>query len=257
MSHDVKKNKLLKKIIGLLGYKIINKESAKTERLIESLAFNCSDFIKYLIKEKNVNQVIQVGANDGESDDFLRDSINKDTKVLLIEPIKSAFAELKKNYSNFINIEFINKAVDINKGKKKIYSVNPKHYDYYKKKYDSKEVSWLTVLASFEKNHLKNHGVKSNHIHSTEIDCVTFNELILQYNFNQLGLLVIDTEGYDSILVTNFIQSTNIKPVIIFEWIHMKINDAQDLIELLKANNYKFLKVGKDLICLQNSFIFS
>lgn len=257
MSHDVKKNKLLKKIIGLLGYKIINKESAKTERLIESLAFNCSDFIKYLIKEKNVNQVIQVGANDGESDDFLRDSINKDTKVLLIEPIKSAFSELKKNYSNFINIEFINKAVDINKGKKKIYSVNPKHYDYYKKKYDSKEVSWLTVLASFEKNHLKNHGVKSNHIHSTEIDCVTFNELILQYNFNQLGLLVIDTEGYDSILVTNFIQSTNIKPVIIFEWIHMKINDAQDLIELLKANNYKFLKVGKDLICLQNSFIFS
>ena len=123
MSHDVKKNKLLKKIIGLLGYKIINKESAKTERLIESLAFNCSDFIKYLIKEKNVNQVIQVGANDGESDDFLRDSINKDTKVLLIEPIKSAFSELKKNYSNFINIEFINKAVDINKGKKKIYSV--------------------------------------------------------------------------------------------------------------------------------------
>ena len=257
MSHDVKKNKLLKKIIGLLGYKIINKESAKTERLIESLAFNCSDFIKYLIKEKNVNQVIQVGANDGESDDFLRDSINKDTKVLLIEPIKSAFAELKKNYSNFINIEFINKAIDINKGKKKIYSVNPKHYDYYKKKYDSNDVSWLTVLASFEMNHLIKHGVKSNHIHSTEIDCITFNELILQYNFNQLGLLVIDTEGYDSILVTNFIQSTNIKPVIIFEWVHMKINDAKDLIKLLKANNYKLLKIGKDLICLQNSFIFS
>ncbi len=42
----LKKNKLLKKIIGILGYKIIDKESAKTERLIESLSFNCSDFIK-------------------------------------------------------------------------------------------------------------------------------------------------------------------------------------------------------------------
>ena len=141
--------------------------------------------------------------------------------------------------------------------KKKIYSVNPKHYEYYKKKYDSKDVSWLTVLASFEKNHLKNHGVKLNHINSSEIDCVTFNELILQYNLNQLGLLVIDTEGYDSILVKNFIQSSKVRPIIIFEWIHMKINDAQDLVELLKANNYKFLKVGKDLICLQNSFVFS
>ena len=86
---------------------------------------------------------------------------------------------------------------------------------------------------------------------------MTFNELILQYNLNQLGLLVIDTEGYDSILVKNFIQSSKVRPIIIFEWIHMKINDAQDLVELLKANNYKFLKVGKDLICLQNSFVFS
>ena len=119
MSHDVKKNKLLKKIIGILGYKIIDKESAKTERLIESLSLHCSDFIKFLIKEKKVNQVIQVGANDGKSDDFLRDSINKDTKVILVEPIKSAFSELKKNYSDFTNVEFINKAIDIKNGKKK------------------------------------------------------------------------------------------------------------------------------------------
>ena len=98
MSHDVKKNKLLKKIIGLLGYKIINKESAKTERLIDSFNFNITDFIKFLINSKKIKEVIQIGANDGKSDDFLRDSIAKDTKVLLVEPIESAFVELKKNY---------------------------------------------------------------------------------------------------------------------------------------------------------------
>ncbi len=257
MSHDVKKNKLLKKFLGIIGYKILPKDTIKTERFIESSALNSSDFIKYFIKEKKINQAIQIGANDGKSDDFFRDSINKDTKVLLVEPIKSAFSELQKNYSDFTNVKFINKAIDITKGKKKIYSVNPKYYDYYKKKYNSQNVSWLNVLSSFQKAHLKNHGVKLNHILSTEIDCVTFNELISEYNFNQLGILVIDTEGYDNILVKNFIQSTKIRPIIIFEWIHIKISDAHDLVELLKANNYKFLKIGKDLICLQNSFVFS
>jgi len=111
MSHDVKKNKLLKKIIGFLGYKIVDKKSAKTERLIESLSFSSGDFIKFLINTKKINEIIQIGANDGKSDDFLRESINKDTKVLLVEPIESAFIELKKNYSGYNNVKFINKAL--------------------------------------------------------------------------------------------------------------------------------------------------
>jgi len=120
MNHDVKKYKLVKKIFGILGYKLLPKEMIKTERFIESFANSCSDFIKFLIKEKKINQIIQVGANDGKSDDFLRGSINKDTKIVLVEPIESAFSELKKNYSDFTNVEFVNKAIDINNGKKKI-----------------------------------------------------------------------------------------------------------------------------------------
>jgi len=254
MSHDLKADKFLKKILGSLGYKIFPKDTVKTERFIESLSINCGDLIKLLIDKKKINNVMQVGANDGKSDDFLRSSINKDTKVLLIEPIESAFLDLKNNYSDFTNVEFINKAIDIEKGKKKIYSVSPTHYDYYKKKYNSKDVSWLTVLASFEESHLINHGVKPNHIHSTDVDCTTFKDLIEQYNFNKLDLLIIDTEGYDNVLVKNFLEDTKIRPLIIFEWIHMKKNDAKNVIELLEANNYKFFKLNKDLICIQNNY---
>ena len=209
MSHDLKADKFLKKILGSLGYKIFPKDTVKTERFIESLSINCGDLIKLLIDKKKINNVMQVGANDGKSDDFLRSSINKDTKVILVEPIESVFLDLKNNYSDFTNVEFINKAIDIKKGKKKIYSVNPVNYDYYKKKFQSEDVNWLTVLASFEESHLKNHGVKSNHIQSTDVDCTTFNDLIREYNFNKLDLLIIDTEGYDNILVKNFIEEIN------------------------------------------------
>ena len=257
MSHDIKKNKLLKKFLGLFGFKILPKDTVKTERIIESYTFNCSDLIKFLVNEKKIDQIIQVGANDGKSDDFLRNSINKNTKVLLVEPIKSAFLELKKNYSDYNNVEFINKALDIKQGKKKIYSVNPDYYENYKKKYESNDVSWLTVLASFEKDHLIKHGIKKNHIHSVDVDCITFNDLILQYNFDKLGLLVMDTEGYDSVLVKDFIENSKLRPVIIFEWIHMKKEIAENIINLLKVNNYELIKINKDLICFQNNFLFS
>ena len=257
MSHDVKKNKFLKKILGALGFKILPKETIKTERYIESSSLNSGDFIKLLISTKKIDYIIQIGANDGKSDDFLRSSINLDTNLLLVEPIKSAFDELEKNYSGYKNVKFINKAIDVVTGKKNIFSVDPKYYNFYEKKYKSKDVSWLTVLASFHKEHLEYHGVKSNHIQSTEIDCINFKELIEQYDFQKLDLLVVDTEGYDDVLITNFIQNTDIRPIIILEWIHIKKNKAEELIELLKSNNYKFLKLSKDLICIQNNQLFN
>jgi len=72
-----------------------------------------------------------------------------------------------------------------------------------------------------------------------------------------LGLLVIDTEGYDYVLVKNFIENIKLQPVIIFEWIHMNKNETKNLINLLKINNYQILKIKKDLICFQNNFFFN
>ena len=112
-------------------------------------------------------------------------------------------------------------------------------------------------VPKYHKEHLEYHGVKSNHIQSTEIDCINFKELIEQYHFQKLDLLVVDTEGYDDVLITNFIQNTDIRPIIILEWIHIKKNKAEELIELLKSNNYKFLKLNKDLICIQNNQLFN
>ena len=76
MTHDVKKNKLLKKILGALGFKIFPKETIKTERFIESSSINSGDLIKLLINKKKINNIIQIGANDGKSDDFLSNSIS-------------------------------------------------------------------------------------------------------------------------------------------------------------------------------------
>ncbi len=134
MSHDIKKFKFLKKLIGLIGYKLIDKDSAKVERSVEKYSIKVEDFLFPLIKEKKIKKVIQVGANDGKSDDFLFKFLNQDIDAILIEPIDGAFKKLEENCKSFNKVKCLNKAVDLTSGEKKIYTLDLEFKDYYKKK---------------------------------------------------------------------------------------------------------------------------
>ncbi len=256
MSHDIKKFKLLKKIIGAIGYKLIDKKSAKSERIIENFSLKIEDILKHLIRKKKIKKIIQIGANDGKSDDFLFNCFDDNLEAILIEPIEDAFKKLEKNYENFVKAKCLNLAVDIDNKSKEIFCVNKKFYEFYKKKYNEVNVEWLDVLSSFNKKHLINHGIKEKHIVSKFIECKTISELINQYNFQNFDLLIIDIEGYDLVILNNFIQTINIKPMIIFEWIHAQKNDIEKLLIELEGLNYKFLRIGRDLICFQRDFLF-
>ena len=61
MSHDLKKFKLIKKIIGILGYKIINKNIAKTERVLDGSILSTQEVIKKLINTNLINKIVQIG----------------------------------------------------------------------------------------------------------------------------------------------------------------------------------------------------
>lgn len=256
MSHDIKKFKLLKKIIGAIGYKLIDKKSAKSERIIENFSLKIEDILKHLIRKKKIKKIIQIGANDGKSDDFLFNCFDNNLEAILIEPIEDAFKKLEKNYENFVKAKCLNLAVDIDNKNKEIFCVNKKYHEFYKKKYNEVNVEWLDVLSSFNKKHLINHGIKEKHIVSKFIECKTISELINQYSFQNLDLLIIDVEGYDLVILNNFIQTINIKPMIIFEWIHAQKNDIEKLLIELEGLNYEFLRIGRDLICYQKDFLF-
>ena len=54
MSHDLKKFKFLKKIIGSIGYKLIDKKSVKTERVIDNLSVKIENILQTLINKKKL-----------------------------------------------------------------------------------------------------------------------------------------------------------------------------------------------------------
>ena len=159
-------NKILKKIVGVFDYKLVEKNLIKNNRLIHSKSIlNLNLILKKIFDNQKIKCLIQIGANDGSRFDELNIFIKKyKIKSVLVEPINEYFEDLKRNYKNFENVYFENSAITVGTKKKEIFVVNNKNINDYDEH--------IKGISSFDKNHLIKHGVKSNHILKKKINCI-------------------------------------------------------------------------------------
>ena len=126
-------NKILKKIVGVFDYKLVEKNLIKNNRLIHSKSIlNLNLILKKIFDSQKIKCLIQIGANDGSRFDELNIFIKKyKIKSVLVEPINEYFEELKKNYKNFENVYCENSAITVGTKEKEIFVVNNKNLDDY------------------------------------------------------------------------------------------------------------------------------
>ncbi len=236
--------KLLKKITGALGFKIIDKNLVKNERLIRNYNYlTLSKILKKLFDTGIINSVIQIGSNDGVRFDHLNQFIKKYIPfTIFIEPIKLHFEELKKNYPKNKNFIFENLAISVNNEIQALYKVidgKVKFYDEH-----------IMGITSFDKNHLIKHGVKNRHIEKVKVNSLSIKDLLKKYSIKSFDLLFIDTEGYDPNIVLDFIETCEMRPIILFEYIHAKNDILKKTLKLLEDKKFDIFKIDENLICL-------
>ncbi len=236
--------KFLKKIIGALGYKIIEKNLIKNERLISNYTYLTVDkILKDLFLEDQIKSVIQIGSNNGKRFDNLNFFIKEYMpKVIFVEPIKSNFADLKKNYHSHKNFIFENLAISVNNEVYKLFKVKDSKLHLYDEH--------ILGITSFDQNHLIKHGVKKNHIETEKVESISIKSLINKHSINNFDLLFIDTEGYDANIVFDFLNNSEIRPIIFFEYIHTNHKILDKTLELLKLKKYILFKVEENIFCL-------
>ena len=235
--------KLLKKICGLIGFKLIDKDLIKNERIVSKFSYrNLNDIVNKLFSNNLINSLIQIGANDGLRFDMLNKYIKKfSPKAILVEPILKNFEDLKSNYYNQNNIFFENSAISVNNEVDYLYKVDEKKLRFYS--------DHVIGISSFDKTHLIKHGISRFHIKKEKVDSISFIELIKKYSINNLDLLMIDAEGYDGNIVIDFLSNSSLRPVIIFEYIHIKNKLFEKMINLINSKNYFLFKIDENLIC--------
>jgi FkbM family methyltransferase len=237
-------SKVLKKFCGILGYKLLPKNYIKNKNYLSKFSFlNLEQIISSLVERKIINSLIQIGANDGISHDHVHNIIKKfKLESLLLEPIKKYYVDLQNNYSNYENVRFENSALSINNEILFLYKVNPKYFNKYG--------TLSSGISSFYKEHLLKHGIKKKHIIQEKVNQISFDELLKKYNISSFDLLLIDTEGYDCHIVNDFfLKIKKIRPIIIFEWSHIKNIEFENTLNTIIDNNYSFFPIGNDIFC--------
>jgi FkbM family methyltransferase len=237
-------NKVLKKVCGIFGYKLLPKNYIKNKNYLSKLSsLNLEKIILNLAEKKIINSLIQIGANDGISHDHLHSVIKQfRLESLLLEPIKKYFLDLQNNYSNYDNVRFENSALSINNEILFLYKVNHEYFNKYG--------TLSSGISSFYKEHLLKHGIKTKHIIQEKVNQISFNELLKKYSINNFDLLLIDAEGYDCHIVNDFfLKVKKIRPIIIFEWSHIKNIDLENTLDKIIKNNYSFFPIGDDIFC--------
>jgi FkbM family methyltransferase len=237
-------SKILKKFCGIFGYKLLPKYYVKNKNYLSNLSsLNLKKIIQDLVEKKIINSLIQIGANDGVTHDHLHDVIKKfRLQSLLLEPINEPFLNLTSSYLNFENVRLENSALSINNEILFLYRVNPE--------YSEKYGTLPTGITSFYKQHLVKHGIKKKHIIQEKVNQISIDELLKKYNISSFDLLAIDTEGYDCNIVNDFFfKIKNIRPIILFEWSHIKENELQETLNKMLKNNYLFFPLADDIFC--------
>lgn len=195
--------------------------------------------------------IIQIGSYIGNTDnDPLFDSIDSMTRLFLVEPVPLFFEILKKNYAEthpdyYSNIVFINEAVSTYKGVIEMYVPSMKN--------DFKQFpSWAPQLASVCSDHINRHiqmnpqnGLENLKMETIQVPSTTLNSIISDHQISSIHTLQIDTEGhdYDILMHYDFV----IKPrKIIFEHVHMPLDNYQKLEEKLDNLGYEFDSIDNE-----------
>ena len=240
-------SKLLKKVVGALGYKLFDKNYVVNTRLISNnSSLNIKTLLNYFFENGYIENLIQIGANDGENFDELSYFIKRfKTESILVEPIYEHIQKLKETYSSHTNIKLENVAIFEEEEKKYLFSVKKEFREIYG--------NHAKAISSFTSNHLLKHGIKKKHIEKIEVKSISINQLLEKYKINKVDLFYCDAEGYDGNIVLGLLKSKIQCKIIIFEYIHVEKEKLEDVLNFLKKENFKYFSVKENLFCFKNT----
>lgn len=176
---------------------------------------------------------LQIGAFDGVRNDDLRPLIMAHRlRSVLVEPQVAAFTRLRETYRDQPQVTLLQAAIGEREGEREL---------YYRR-------GTASQAASFNREHLRRHGIPDDEIVAERVACHTVAEVLRRGGLDHVDLIQIDAEGHDWPIIRS-IDFSRVQPAILrFEHHHMTNRDADACLELLARHGYRFLPERQDII---------
>tara|TARA_R110002020_G_scaffold91748_1_gene222693 strand:- start:426 stop:1019 length:594 start_codon:yes stop_codon:yes gene_type:complete len=183
---------------------------------------------------------IEVGTSDFAS--LTSQKCYRDKLGISIEPVKKLLDRLPIS-ENHIKVC---KALDITSGKKDFYKYIDEYLDIPANSGDKhayeRGMSCLATTDNLEKRITS--SVRNDRFEITQVETITWSQLIEEYDIGSVDYLKIDTEGYDAYLLIE-LRKTILRPDRIkFEYCHHSEEILQEVLELW--SDYKIERKTKN-----------
>jgi FkbM family methyltransferase len=188
--------------------------------------------------------LIQVGANDGVSNDFLFHFLKEHKPCgIAIEPLRDLYDKLVLNYSVFPQVLPVNKAVHAEQKKVTLYRVDPARLNGLP--------AWASGIGSLDPAHHKRSGTSTEHIISEEAEADHLMRIVESHPLPApADLLQIDVEGYD-LEVLKQVDFKRLHPKIIrMEYVNLPLQGVEEAVRLMKAHGYYCFYDDLDVIAV-------
>jgi hypothetical protein len=109
------------------------------------------------------------------------------------------------------------------------------------------------MAASFDRQHLRKHGISDRDIIVQPVPCHTVESVLRLAGMTLVDLLQIDAEGYDWPIIRS-IDFARVRPRMIrFEYRHMTDTDADACLAHLASQGYQFILELNDIIAVRDA----
>jgi len=199
------------------------------------------------IATKGLSTFMQIGANDGYRSDPLNLAIFlHGLHGVFVEPQQHYCEQLKKTYANFEGLQFVQCAIAEKRGQMKIFSLDCS---------SGSLPPWASEVGTLSREQILQFKDQipniENYILVSEVDCITVAELLESSQFHDPDIIVIDAEGYDYQILSQFnFQSLSTK-VVVFETQHLPEERRLACVDQLKAANFVVATAGGDAIAVR------
>lgn len=207
--------------------------------------FDCLEILQKNFAKGDRFTVIQIGANDGVSNDFLYDFVTARKPVgLVIEPVKEYFDQLVFHYRNFPDVIPVNLAIHATDTKLELFKVKSESLQ--------KLPGWANGIASARADHHLSSGIGKEHMQRVVVEADSLMNIIKPYSYlYNSDYVQIDVEGFDDEVLKQ-IDFAVLKPKIIrFEYMNLEEQKTVNAIRLLKQHGYYCYYEAMDVVALQ------
>jgi FkbM family methyltransferase len=213
----------LQSVAGRFGYRI--------ERIAD-LGHAQIDVFDILISQLAASRpdffFIQIGANDGVSDDPLRHYVVRHHwRGLLVEPQPRAFAELTKNYSGETQLLFENAAISDSDGEVELFSAS------------AEADPAMRLIVSMDRALVQRWVGYSVPLVIERVKAVSVETLLARHGVEHVDLLQIDAEGFDFEIIKMFDAVGKLPVLVQFEHLMLSNVEREACFRFLSERGYR------------------